>query len=281
MSGYTAHLDSFARDHLPPRALWPDLRFDLPELRYPARLNCAAELLDRAIERGLGDKVAFYSPNQRWTYRELLERANRIANVLQRRSRAGAGQPGAAARGQQSDAGRLLARRAEGRRHRGHHHAAAARARARDHHRQGADHAGAVRRAPGRGARAGARAGAGVRAHLHVRRLGPAGRRRRARAAHGRRFGELRERRDRRRRCRPDRVHLGHHRQAQGHDALSPRRAGDLRLLPALDPEAHGRRHLHRQPADRLHLRARRLGHLPDARWRIRRAARGGAAGSS
>ncbi len=83
MSGYTAHLDSFARDHLPPRALWPDLRFDLPELQYPARLNCAAELLDRAIERGFGDKVAFYSPNQRWTYRELLAHANRIAHVLQ------------------------------------------------------------------------------------------------------------------------------------------------------------------------------------------------------
>ena len=83
MPGYTAHLDSFARDHLPPRDLWPDLRFELPELRYPARLNCAAELLDGAIERGHGDKVAFYSPNQRWTYRELLAHANRIANVLQ------------------------------------------------------------------------------------------------------------------------------------------------------------------------------------------------------
>jgi 2-aminobenzoate-CoA ligase len=43
-----------------------------------------AELLDRAIERGIGDKVAFYTPNQRWTYRELLERANRIARVLAR-----------------------------------------------------------------------------------------------------------------------------------------------------------------------------------------------------
>ena len=27
----TAHLDSFARDNLPPAALWPMLRFDLPE----------------------------------------------------------------------------------------------------------------------------------------------------------------------------------------------------------------------------------------------------------
>jgi 2-aminobenzoate-CoA ligase len=84
MSGYTAHLDSFARDHLPPRDLWPDLRFDLSELQYPERLNCAVELLDRAVERGFADKVAFLSPNQRWTYRELLEHANRIANVLQR-----------------------------------------------------------------------------------------------------------------------------------------------------------------------------------------------------
>jgi 2-aminobenzoate-CoA ligase len=84
MSGYTAHLDSFARDHLPPRDLWPDMRFDLPELQYPERLNCASELLDRAVERGFGDKVAFLSPNQRWTYRELLGHANRIANVLQR-----------------------------------------------------------------------------------------------------------------------------------------------------------------------------------------------------
>jgi 2-aminobenzoate-CoA ligase len=84
MSGYTAHLDSVARENLPPRALWPDLRFELPELQYPERLNCAAELLDRAIERGFGDKIAFYSPNQRWTYRELLGHANRIANVLQR-----------------------------------------------------------------------------------------------------------------------------------------------------------------------------------------------------
>ena len=79
---YTAHLDTFARDNLPPRELWPEFSFDLPELRYPERLNCATELLDRAIERGLGDKVAFYTPNERWTYRELLERANRIARVL-------------------------------------------------------------------------------------------------------------------------------------------------------------------------------------------------------
>jgi 2-aminobenzoate-CoA ligase len=82
MSAYTAHLDTFARDNLPPRELWPAFSFDLPELQYPERLNCAVELLDRAVERGLGDKAVFYTPTERWTYRELLQRANRIARVL-------------------------------------------------------------------------------------------------------------------------------------------------------------------------------------------------------
>ena len=44
---YTAHEDTFARDNLPPRKAWPELIFDLPELEYPARMNCAVELLDR------------------------------------------------------------------------------------------------------------------------------------------------------------------------------------------------------------------------------------------
>ena len=41
----SAHLDTFARDNLPPAALWPEFKFDLPELRYPERLNCVTELL--------------------------------------------------------------------------------------------------------------------------------------------------------------------------------------------------------------------------------------------
>jgi len=42
----SAHVDTFARDHLPPRDQWPEFLYDLPELRYPAALNCAAELLE-------------------------------------------------------------------------------------------------------------------------------------------------------------------------------------------------------------------------------------------
>jgi len=80
---YTAHLDTFARDHLPPRAQWPDLLFDLPELQYPGRLNCADELLERALERGWGERTAILAPGGlRWTYAELNARANRIARVL-------------------------------------------------------------------------------------------------------------------------------------------------------------------------------------------------------
>ena len=47
----TAHLDTFAGDHLPLRGEWPEFIYELPELQFPGRLNCAAELLDRAIEQ--------------------------------------------------------------------------------------------------------------------------------------------------------------------------------------------------------------------------------------
>ena len=68
----SAHVDTFARDHLPPREAWPEFIFELPELRYPERLNCATELLDRALERGWGERTAILAPDGlRWTYAEL------------------------------------------------------------------------------------------------------------------------------------------------------------------------------------------------------------------
>ncbi len=80
----SAHLDSFTRDNLPPRAQWPDFRFELPELRYPDRLNCVTELLDRWIAAGGGEHPCLISPNVTLSYRQLVERVNRIANVLTR-----------------------------------------------------------------------------------------------------------------------------------------------------------------------------------------------------
>ncbi|MGI5438291.1 AMP-binding protein [Streptomyces shenzhenensis] len=75
----SAHVDTFARDHLPPPAEWPRLSFDLPELRYPGRLNCAAELLDHADPA----RPVFRTPTGgSWTYGELSARVDRIAHVL-------------------------------------------------------------------------------------------------------------------------------------------------------------------------------------------------------
>ncbi len=83
---YTAHLDTFAADHLPPRDQWPDFRFELPELQYPERINCGELLLDAQVERGharcravgamVGGRPVFA------TYEQLLAQVNRIANVL-------------------------------------------------------------------------------------------------------------------------------------------------------------------------------------------------------
>jgi 2-aminobenzoate-CoA ligase len=75
-------VDTFARDRLPPKDQWPRLHFDLPELHYPARLNCATVLLDDAIAEGHGERPAILTDAGTVSYRELLARANRIANVL-------------------------------------------------------------------------------------------------------------------------------------------------------------------------------------------------------
>lgn len=82
MSVHSAHVDTFARDHLPPRDSWPEFHFDLPELQYPARLNCGRVLLDDALSEGHGERIALYSDACSWTYTELAKQANRIANVL-------------------------------------------------------------------------------------------------------------------------------------------------------------------------------------------------------
>ncbi|WP_415949072.1 AMP-binding protein [Streptomyces sp. KLOTTS4A1] len=79
----SAHADTFARDHLPPADQWPDLTFDLPELHYPDRLNCGAELLDTTIERfGAARPVFRTDSGEVWTYGQLQGYVDRIAHVL-------------------------------------------------------------------------------------------------------------------------------------------------------------------------------------------------------
>ena len=78
----SAHLDSFARDHLPPPGQWPEFLFELPALQFPVQLNCATALLDRHVAEGRGERLCIQAPGLRWTYRELQDRADRIAQVL-------------------------------------------------------------------------------------------------------------------------------------------------------------------------------------------------------
>lgn len=84
METKSAHVDSFARDNLPPRDQWPEFRFTLPALQYPPRLNCVAELLDRHVAEGRGGRPCLIAPGVEWSYAELLDRVNRIARVLVR-----------------------------------------------------------------------------------------------------------------------------------------------------------------------------------------------------
>ena len=88
----SAHLDTFCRDRLPPPDQWPEFRFDLPELNYPERLNCAVELLDATAARvgasrpclhsALGTGALGTGPAGTWTYGEVVRRTNQLAQVL-------------------------------------------------------------------------------------------------------------------------------------------------------------------------------------------------------
>jgi 2-aminobenzoate-CoA ligase len=80
----SGHIDTFARDHLPPQAQWPDFLFGLPELRYPDRVNCVSGFVDKWVRSGKGDRLAVISPAETLTYAQLAERIDRIANVLTR-----------------------------------------------------------------------------------------------------------------------------------------------------------------------------------------------------
>ncbi len=80
--GASAHVDTFARDNLPPFGQWPDLQLDRPEFQYPERLNAAVELTDRMVDKGFGDQTALIGNGRRRTYKELSDWSNRLAHAL-------------------------------------------------------------------------------------------------------------------------------------------------------------------------------------------------------
>lgn len=82
MPRYTAHLDTFAHDSLPPAADLPHALFTLPDLQFPERLNCASAILEQRLAQGRGRATAIAAPGVTWSYAELNAHANRIARVL-------------------------------------------------------------------------------------------------------------------------------------------------------------------------------------------------------
>ncbi len=82
MTTPSAHLDTFARDNLPPREQWPDLIFTLPELQYPTQLNAVSELVDSWVRQGRGERPAIYGAYGTLTYQQLQERVDAVAHVL-------------------------------------------------------------------------------------------------------------------------------------------------------------------------------------------------------
>ncbi|MDE2610332.1 MAG: AMP-binding protein [Burkholderiales bacterium] len=82
----TGHLDTYARDHLPPADQWPEFLLDNPDVTYPARLNCVVELLDKMVAAGHAERPAIHTVHEgrpvTTTYRELRVLVDRIAHVL-------------------------------------------------------------------------------------------------------------------------------------------------------------------------------------------------------
>ena len=266
----TAHVDTFARDNLPPREQQPEYLFDLPELAFPAQLNCATELLDRRVAEGGGDAPCIRTPEGTcWTYADLLAKANRIANVLQREMGVVPGNrvllrapnnPMMAAcwfavmkAGAIAVATMPLLRAKE---------LATIIDKAKVSHalcdaRLADELRAAVAQSPS------------LRVKLFDDTSGEG-----LEAAMARQPDAFRQRRHGRGRHLHPRLHLGNDGRAQGDDALSSRRDGDLQVLSAARPACAARRRLLRQSAARVHLRPRRAPAVSDEHRRVDAARR-------
>lgn len=78
--GPSGHVDTFARDHLPPFHEWPQI--NLEGFNYPEYLNAAVELTDKMVERGFGERTALVGVGRKRTYRELADWTNQLARAM-------------------------------------------------------------------------------------------------------------------------------------------------------------------------------------------------------
>ena len=74
--------DRYVHDRLPPRAQWPQLRYDLPELQFAPQLNLVEELLDKAPVKGWGERALLRSSRIVLSYADVRDRVDRICRVL-------------------------------------------------------------------------------------------------------------------------------------------------------------------------------------------------------
>lgn len=72
--------DNFAHNHLPPAELMATCLHD--DFEFPEELNCVDYLLDRHIREGNGHKIAIQSSDESWTYNDVFQKSNQIAQVL-------------------------------------------------------------------------------------------------------------------------------------------------------------------------------------------------------
>src|SRR5690349_20058408 len=76
------HVDTFAREKLPPEAQWPVFEFSLATLSVSDPFNCGEWLLDQAV-RGLSpEKTAIFFGDTIWSYGRLAAETNRLCHVL-------------------------------------------------------------------------------------------------------------------------------------------------------------------------------------------------------
>ncbi|MFD2264925.1 AMP-binding protein [Lacibacterium aquatile] len=75
----TAHIDTFAKDNLPPADQQPVFLLDRPEFQYPEKLNAAVELIGNPAFK---DRIAVIDKAGRTTFGQMDDLSSRIAAVL-------------------------------------------------------------------------------------------------------------------------------------------------------------------------------------------------------
>ncbi len=78
----SAQTDRFVHDRLPPREQWPELRYELPELRIAPQANLVQQLFDHVRDEGWIDRPLFRTAARTLSYAEAEREVDRMARVL-------------------------------------------------------------------------------------------------------------------------------------------------------------------------------------------------------